>query len=147
MLRGVYQYDDFIGSIKREKDRVVIRTAVAWLNDHYALSQRFGSESHPCIQFSRVIDGLIAEFKQGDDEALPILVAWIVRDERAPFGMILKIKAFRAMIGSASRISPRVWADLDQLHAKVGDRRYRPREYLYLDKLLAKREAIKSANK
>ncbi|HEX3133466.1 MAG TPA: hypothetical protein VHX44_07770, partial [Planctomycetota bacterium] len=97
-----------------------------------------GQIGHPALLFSSVIEALIADFIRGNDGALTILVRWICRDEKAPFGMTLKVKALKAMIRNSTRISKALWGEFDKLNQRASGKQYRPREYLYLDKLLAK---------
>ncbi len=123
-------------SDERKKSELVY--AIDWmeLNANHIDQALFATSDHPCIAFSTVINTLLNEAEQQKVTFQPI-INWLVDNQKCPFGLQLKVKAFKHLRRCCHLLSPNMVQQLAELQITSYQSEFRSREFLYLDKFLA----------
>ena len=124
-------------SLSEEKVIADTMYAISWMEANVDLidPEILKRNYHPCLAFSEVICSFLDKAQNKIGSFQPI-VNWLTENKRCPFGLILKVKAFKIMRRSIGSLNKSMIDQLSALQIRSYEMKYRPREYLYLDKLL-----------
>jgi hypothetical protein len=124
-------------SITDEKIGLDALYAINWMEYNALLIDPdiFTQNAHPCLAFSHAINFILENARDKIGSFQPI-VDWLMENKRCPFGLRLKVKALRVMRRSIGLLSQSMIDQLNDLQDRSYKMEYRPREFLYLDKLL-----------
>ena len=131
-------YKNFVFSkIDDIKIKDELNYAIKWMELHVAALDIDVSKlhEHPCVGFSSVIDVLLNTWTK-DENVRSILINWLCDNKKCPFGMLLKVKAFKSIKKNLGLLSIGDVQQLQGLLARSNQMEYRPREILYLEKIL-----------
>ena len=101
----------------------------------------FISYPHAGIVFSSIITEFCKEISNGDATKIPMIISWLMENKQSPFGLILKVKAYRTLLKRLDMLNWDDYKKMTDLQTVANEMKYRPREFLYLDKLLIKLHA------
>ena len=138
MLDPFTEYRNWVKtSLRNEKVIVDTMYAISWMEANVDLidPEILKRNYHPCLAFSKVIYSFLDKARNDTGSFQPI-VNWLAENKRCPFGLILKVKALKIMRRSIGSLNKKMIDQLSALQIRSYEMKYRPREYLYLDKLL-----------
>ena len=121
-----------------DKVREQFDNAITWMEANRSRLDEgiLAANDHPALAFNHVISAL-TERCSTDPAARSTIITWLCENRRCPFGMTLKVKAFRVLRRCGAALGADQVDRLRQLQAEADAMPYRPREVLQLDRLLA----------
>ena len=138
MLDPYAKYRNWVkDSIKIDKIKQEMLYAINWMEansniyDHEIILQN----QHPGCAFSKVI---LTCLDNAQNKIIPFqpIVDWLADNQKCPFGLILKVKSYKIIRRSIPLLNEKMINQLYELQTRSYKMKYRPREFLYLDKLL-----------
>jgi hypothetical protein len=121
-----------------ERVRDELLYAITWMEHHAEFIDPaiIRDNAHPCTAFSLAIKSLINQAQQQQGSFQPI-IDWLADNQRCPFGLMLKTKAYKALRRSHQLLTRNMLEQLSAMQQMSLTLPYRPREFEYLDKLLS----------
>ena len=126
--------------ISSPKTAIEMNNCITWMEENWEIVQQNTDISyyHPSLVYSWAIRSIISKWKVGNELNNQLIINWLCSNVKYPFGMIDKIRAFRAITQNFELLSKAQIIQLTKLQSISNEMKYRPREILYLDKLLNK---------